>query len=47
MAVECCYTCLNYVDALCTTRDDKDDEDPDTYKCELYDPDPEEIGFID
>lgn len=36
MANECCYTCGNYRDAICQTSDAHDDEDPNTFSCELY-----------
>ena len=39
MAEKCCYTCDNYRDAICQTSDQHDDEDPNTFSCDLYEPD--------
>ncbi len=39
--MKCCYTCANYQDALCITSEAHDDEDPDTFSCELYEWDEE------
>ena len=38
MAKKCCYTCDNYRDG-CQTSDAHDDEDPNTFSCELYEED--------
>lgn len=42
MNEECCYTCLNWDAALCMIREDYDDVDPNTFKCEEYEKDDEE-----
>lgn len=34
--IECCYTCDCYKDALCTISDQHDDENPNLFKCDLY-----------
>lgn len=47
LALKCCYTCLSYEDALCVVSDQHDDEDPNTFKCELYDEDEEETRMFD
>ena len=47
MAQECCYSCLNYEDAICQISDQHDDEDPNTFKCELYDEDIEETRIFE
>lgn len=36
MAEKCCYTCDNYRNGICQTSDRYDDEDPNTFSCELY-----------
>ena len=46
MAVYCCYTCENYKDTLCEVSDNHDDEDPNTFKCELYEEDVEETDLF-
>lgn len=46
MAVQCCYTCLNYEDALCLISNRHDDEDPNIFMCELYDEDTEETNLF-
>ncbi len=46
MTTEYCYTCLNYEDALCTISDQHDDEDPNIFKCELYEEDEEETRMF-
>lgn len=33
---KCCYNCDNYVDALCTISDQYDEENPNTFYCDLY-----------
>ena len=36
MSDKCCYTCDNYKDALCLISDQHDDENPNTFFCNLY-----------
>lgn len=46
MAQECCYTCENY-DDRCQVSDRHDDVDPNTFSCELYEQDDEEMIYFD
>ncbi len=46
MAQECCYSCLNFEDGLCSVSDRHDDENPNLFKCDLYDEDVEETRLV-
>ncbi len=46
MAEKCCYTCLNYDAGICQASDLHDDEDLNTFTCDLYDEDEEETRLF-
>ncbi len=39
---ECCWNCDHYIDSLCEIHDDGDEEDPNLFRCNQYEP--EESG---
>lgn len=47
MATEICYTCEFYEDALCGLSDNYDDEDPNTFKCSMFEYDEEKGMYYD